>query len=94
MLCRILHQLRFFVFELLVIFEGNNDETKFINITMILFSDRGGAGGYMSHDDSGVLWGAWLGRVGRLTVGVASKYLIPRPFGDLCIGGRMALLID
>ena len=54
-----------FVFELLVIFEGNNDETKFINITMILFSDRGGAGGYMSHDDSGVLWGgAWLGRVG------------------------------
>ena len=43
-------------------FEGNNDETKFINITMILFSDRGGAGGYMSHDDSGVLWGvAWAG---------------------------------
>ena len=80
---------------MLVIFEGNNDETKFINITMILFSDRGGAGGYMSHDDSGVLWGAWLGRVGWPTYsGRASKYLMPRPLGDLCIGGSMALLID
>ena len=92
MLCRILHQLRFFVFELLVIFEGNNDETKFINITMILFSDRGGAGGYMSHDDSGVLRGGrgLGGLVGQLTMGVASKYLMPRPLGDL----SMALLID
>ena len=90
MLCRILHQLRFFVFELLVIFEGNNDETKFINITMILFSDRGGAGGYMSHDDSGVLRGGRGGLVRQLTMGVASKYLMPRPLGDL----SMALLID
>jgi len=82
---------------LLVIFEGNNDETKFINITMILFSDRGGLGGYMSHDDKGFfVWGGrgMGGLVGRLTAGVASKYPMPRPLGDLCIGGSMALLID
>ena len=53
----------------------------------------GGLGGYMSHDDSGVLWGGGRGLgglVGQLTMGVASKYLMPRPLGDL----SMALLID
>ena len=54
-----------FVFELLVIFEGNNDETKFINITMILFSDRGGAGGTCLMMTVGFCGGwVWLGRVG------------------------------
>ena len=51
----------------------------------------------MSHDDSGVLWGGGRGLgglVGQLAMGVASKYLMPRPLGDLCIGGSMALLID
>ena len=61
---------------------------------MILFSDRGGAGGYMSHDDSGVLRGGGgrgLGGLGgQLAMGVASKYLMPLPLGDL----SMALLID
>ena len=51
----------------------------------------------MSHDDSGFfVWGGrgMGGLVGRLTAGVASKYPMPRPLGDLCIGGSMALLID
>jgi len=38
--------------------------------------------------------GGGRGLGGRLTVGVASKYPMPRPLGDLCIGGSMALLID
>ena len=53
----------------------------------------GGLGGYMSHDDSGVLRGGGRGLgglVGQPTMGVASKYLMPHPMGDL----SMALLID